>query len=70
MTIHNIQLTGELGRQANLFTGGGVPKDPVRSRHAQEEEGRMTSTLLSFVLPGSLRGPKWSPSLVPDTVLS
>ena len=42
---HNIQLTREKKRQAILLTGGGVTKDPVRSRHAQEEEGKMTPTL-------------------------
>ena len=37
-----------------LLTRDGVPKDPDRSRHAQEKEGKMTLTLLPFVRPGSL----------------
>ena len=42
---HKILLTREKRRQAILLTGDGVPKDPVRCRHVQEEEGRMTPTL-------------------------
>ena len=38
--------TKELGRQAILLTRGGVPKDLVCSRYAQEKDGRMTPTLL------------------------
>ena len=36
---------------------GGIPKEPVRSRHAKDEEGRMTPPLPPFVLPGSLHAP-------------
>ena len=54
---HDILLTGKDRRQAILLTRGGVPKDQVRSRYAQEEEGRMTPSFLPFVRPGSLHAP-------------
>ena len=43
---HNILLTKfQGGKKQCLLTRDGVPKDPYRRRHGQEEEERMTPTL-------------------------
>ena len=41
-------------KENRLLTRGGVPKDPVSGRHAQEKEVRVILTLSPFVRPGSL----------------
>ena len=53
MMTHNILLSRVKG-QKTYFNLDGVPKDPDRRCHAQEEEGRMTPTLTPFVRSDSL----------------
>ena len=57
---HNILLSmEEWGTKIAYLPGMGSWRTRDRSRHAQEEEGRMTSTLLPFVRPGSLHTPNF-----------